>query len=198
MRLLERVVDNLGEQRSVGLGQRETLLPRMREALALRTPGIEVLARGRSARFDLRENIVDPEHEGDSAVATGLLDTAFRRAETRVADRNGRVTAGGFGGVGALEQRGKTGAHRAGHVGRANLGGEQRGGADDRSVELLGVGRRAGREEERIDSGVGGSLECVAQRLDRHRDRILVEAGDGLLALARYAAEDLRYRGPFE
>ena len=149
-RFLEHVLDDGAEQRRVRLGQREALFPCMREALARRAPGVEELARERGARLDLRDHVVRAEHECDGAVAAGLLGLALGRGEPAIADRDQRALRAAADGVGALQQRGHAGAHRAGQIRRANLGRQLRRGADHRGVELLGVRRRRGREEQSL------------------------------------------------
>ncbi len=87
----------------MSLRQSEALFPRVREALALCAPGVEELARERCARFDFGDYVVSAEHEGDRAVAGGLLGFALGRGETAITDRDERAFCAATHCVGALQ-----------------------------------------------------------------------------------------------
>ena len=87
------------------LRQREALFPRMRKTLALRAPGVEELARERGARLDFRDHVVRTEHEGDCAVAGGLLGFALGRCQAAITDRDERALRAAADRIGALQHR---------------------------------------------------------------------------------------------
>src|SRR5207253_4983890 len=89
--LRQDVLHGLAEQRSVRLGEREALLPRVREALAGRAPGVEKLAGERSGRLDLGNYAVRSEHEGHGAVAVLLLRLAFGGPEAAIRRHGDRL-----------------------------------------------------------------------------------------------------------
>src|ERR1700723_1154154 len=96
----------------------------MRKTLALCAPSVEELARERSARLDFGDHVVSAEHEGDRAVAGGLLGFALGRGETAITDRDERAFRAATDSVGTLQNRRHSSADRPGHIGRANFGRE--------------------------------------------------------------------------
>ena len=114
--LFQHRLDDLAEQRPVRLGERETLFPEWPKRSSGIAPGIEELARHRSARLDFSDHVV--------AIADARTPPPHRRrpardlpsgAPSRQSDIDGkRAVAPALDGVGRLQQRRKPGAHRSG------------------------------------------------------------------------------------
>ena len=193
---LQRRVPRLLAERHV-LRLAEALLPDLRAALARLTPPVDELLGG----------VTLPEHGGQQrpvgvrtdqerggAVAAGGLVGAGRQAIASVGgDHEHRVAP-----VERREQRRHPGPDRAHEVGGDHVGVEPQGGVDGGGVRLVQVGGIGGREPQGPRLAVGGAAEREAGRLDAHRGRVLVVAGDRPAAPSTSRPEGLGDRGPVE
>ena len=161
----------------------ETFLPLAREAFFGQAPDVEYLDRRRGTAHELRDGLgVVAGDEGDRGVAPLALADPAGRADDDVGCAHERTTARG-GEVETESSRRQAHARRAAQLDRGDRLGQVERGLDGRGVELLRIRRAQGGEQQRIH--VDAAADRIAGGLYRHRHRVLVEAGDGALALAR-------------
>ncbi len=186
VRTLERIAERIVDERCVGV-LAETLFPLFARRLARLAPTVGELGGRTRTADDLRDDAVVPETKRRGGVATACLIRAAGKTRANVGQDRDRIAVAG------AHHRRNTTANRADRVDGCCRRGKTERRVNRVRIRLVEVrGIRGGKPQRAWHPVRSDVAQRDATRLDRHRRRVLVEAGDRALALSAARAERLR------
>ena len=180
----ERAADRFRDDLQEALVAHPALFPYVVETLVLPAVVVDEVGGERRVPEQLRDAVAFPDEQRGGRIAGRELERARGLRPALLGARHQHRPAAAAGDLAGRDQRRCPGSLRPGDVQGPHRAGDVEGFGHDPCV-LSVLERQRGRGEENLRDPVPPAMrEAVARGLDRHRDRVLVPAGDRALAPA--------------